>query len=906
MPLIECPECKKSVSSFAKACPNCGYPICEMETVQIMLEEPKKEKRQINIVKTFNLGGSKLEITEDFDIYNNFRIRFEEIAQRARNLSVSLYAEEGSIGKALEALPALMVSEQGEAFDLAQKIFYELGVVVSMREFVEKYYDNFSYDRIIEPVLKTYLEIKEKNEYLQQYREIQKRNRSRWQGGGFGVTGAIKGAVIAGVLNTGTDMIRGIADSEQKRSDNANVEKKMQMLYANSDVRKQLTEGTFLCIMSICDAVRFELMERERIEVSFDVNSAETIFESTVKFSNSAHESFDNIMKAIRANVYEGKYYITLLKTYLEILVEEGYEQQIKEEKMNLFFSELKAVLSYLSLEQYLNVIEENDINNKADKIIRTYQLFKGLTLTNITLDGYKKLCFDYRELYIHLGEALPKTNRYAQFVLDYERAALGKFHEKLDEDAYAYDIINVYRYYESEPTLSVKCLTIEDYIEEIFINHRYHSEKSSFFNRNYLKGKSIDFEQKIKKVEEYTNKKLKNPIYCYDSSDFQNLKKGVVFTQRELFIIEKARFIRLDDIIQCERKYSDTIVIEIKTEEFITIKTESSLLARYIESILKLFCINMYRFDLRNEENDVVPTENSDMDSSEGNEIVEESKIKLSQEANEIVKAYLSENNKTKALLLLDNYVKENSKLQKQEYGDTIKYLAVIKDEDEIPFLVQIVSTNREKIFFEMVKYGADLEVKMGSGITLFDVSHANLIYNLESKEAANIYDYISKLGISRKVDFILESKYKAFKEYGSFEEYIVEVSSKIITEEIINNDIYTDIGTDVILQKKKSYSKAKINFGIPSENKVYLIMDGTVLRSCKKGFAFTDKGVHYSLGTQPEVLCWKELRSLSKEQIDSFCSMFNMGVGARPLLMKRLFYYLKIAFLSESDILK
>lgn len=36
MPLITCPECNNSVSSYAKVCPNCGYPISEH-----ILNQPK-------------------------------------------------------------------------------------------------------------------------------------------------------------------------------------------------------------------------------------------------------------------------------------------------------------------------------------------------------------------------------------------------------------------------------------------------------------------------------------------------------------------------------------------------------------------------------------------------------------------------------------------------------------------------------------------------------------------------------------------------------------------------------------------------------------------------------------------------------------------------------------------------
>jgi len=35
MPLIECPECKKTVSSEAHACPNCGYPVAEKVASQV-------------------------------------------------------------------------------------------------------------------------------------------------------------------------------------------------------------------------------------------------------------------------------------------------------------------------------------------------------------------------------------------------------------------------------------------------------------------------------------------------------------------------------------------------------------------------------------------------------------------------------------------------------------------------------------------------------------------------------------------------------------------------------------------------------------------------------------------------------------------------------------------------------
>lgn len=45
MPLIKCPDCKKEISSFAEACPHCGYPLAKIkkqEEMRIRKEEHLK------------------------------------------------------------------------------------------------------------------------------------------------------------------------------------------------------------------------------------------------------------------------------------------------------------------------------------------------------------------------------------------------------------------------------------------------------------------------------------------------------------------------------------------------------------------------------------------------------------------------------------------------------------------------------------------------------------------------------------------------------------------------------------------------------------------------------------------------------------------------------------------------
>lgn len=56
-------------------------------------------------------------------------------------------------------------------------------------------------------------QVNEEINKISSMRGAQRSSRSRWQGGGFGFKGAIKGAIQAGILNLGTDLIRGIGDS---------------------------------------------------------------------------------------------------------------------------------------------------------------------------------------------------------------------------------------------------------------------------------------------------------------------------------------------------------------------------------------------------------------------------------------------------------------------------------------------------------------------------------------------------------------------------------------------------------------------------------------------------------------------------------------------------------------------
>ena len=267
MALIVCPECGRKVSDRANVCPECGFPIqeyvVELREAEIATDgiknegfKAKKSESHINkrIVKTFTILGYKWEIAEEEEVYNSIRKEFVKLADNARYEAMRGYSSAENIRKVLEEVPTIALKYHGYAFDKCMEMLYRVKVNMSIEEFAEKYHQRFSYDKYIEPILEKYTEIIDEKTMLKEYRTLQQSNRSRWQGGGFGVGGAVKGAIIAGALNTGTDFLRSFGDLDRKFRDNTYIQNKLTELYRSEKVRNRIIEGTYSCILDVFDA----------------------------------------------------------------------------------------------------------------------------------------------------------------------------------------------------------------------------------------------------------------------------------------------------------------------------------------------------------------------------------------------------------------------------------------------------------------------------------------------------------------------------------------------------------------------------------------------------------------------------------------------------------------------------
>ena len=74
MPLIKCPDCKKDISSFAEACPHCGYPLAKIkkqEEMRIRREEhlkhaPTPSCSNCSYYRKIQKWNNSIEIFEEY------------------------------------------------------------------------------------------------------------------------------------------------------------------------------------------------------------------------------------------------------------------------------------------------------------------------------------------------------------------------------------------------------------------------------------------------------------------------------------------------------------------------------------------------------------------------------------------------------------------------------------------------------------------------------------------------------------------------------------------------------------------------------------------------------------------------------------------------------------------------
>ncbi len=154
---------------------------------------------------------------------------------------------------------------------------------ITQDEFIRKHLLTSNSENGLYEIDDLYRDILRKLGEEKNYRSARKASRSRWQGGGFGIEGAIKGAVQAGALNAVSGVGHGVANTIGNMGSSIAAGMEKSSLYNNKNTKTKLVNGIWRDIDSIFSKyISFVNGYHSRyIYSSFDTNKANAFFENS-------------------------------------------------------------------------------------------------------------------------------------------------------------------------------------------------------------------------------------------------------------------------------------------------------------------------------------------------------------------------------------------------------------------------------------------------------------------------------------------------------------------------------------------------------------------------------------------------------------------------------------------------
>ena len=320
--MIICPECAKKIIDSNKECPECGCP--KSRFVSLINRD---EKDYIVLM----LGRYRVRFNGKYWNYIQLRKVYELTAGTLMLDLQEAYRNAACFGSIIKSFPNIVGVRMDQMLDWSMKLLYEYNIPMSVDNFLEKYFEknnyyaggqyyNLDYNEIITEVVEQYAEVTNKQSELAEYREMQKASRSKWRGYGFGVKGAVKGAIMAGVVNAGTDFMRSFGDAAQRKSDDEYINSQINALRNSKEVHQKLIGGAYNVIIGVFNAVFNELCENNvlgRVEFNEERwSQARNIYTATTKYETDDKKIIIGCLNAITTYPYYFSPYATLYEKY--------------------------------------------------------------------------------------------------------------------------------------------------------------------------------------------------------------------------------------------------------------------------------------------------------------------------------------------------------------------------------------------------------------------------------------------------------------------------------------------------------------------------------------------------------------------------------------------------------------
>lgn len=396
----------------------------EVEEVNENLPVEESDRRYI-------ISGEPIIIDDDLAHYTSIRRQFAILSFNALIKAADEYNETvKSFEDMVDGMEAIFIKHLRDSITLGRDILLKEGVLeYDISGLIKECGDDIDFRPYMQPLVKAINDLKHRVDALMEQRAMERSNRSEWVGGGFGISGAISGAVKAGILNMGTNALRGIGDAFTDSSDRRKIEEWKRAIYNNDEFRNKFLQGVYECCMNVFFT----------IDLILDLPFEGEYSKATAYFNN-LRELYSN--HAIETEEYRRK--------LIDVILEYPFEVKFYRElyMLNIFdYKTLRRLTDFMGLGSEF----DNAVKSLAEGVLKAAH--PDLNDDIEALKYKQKLLIEIKEQGF--------TNE----------ANIDAVKEKLDK------MLTVKKYLQLLPTVSDTAETFMDKQEELIVLKHNHSE---------------------------------------------------------------------------------------------------------------------------------------------------------------------------------------------------------------------------------------------------------------------------------------------------------------------------------------------------------------------------------------------------------------------------------------------
>ncbi len=314
------------------------------------------------------LGNIDYCIDKNTEQYNSLYREYCQSSLSEITSFIEAYREANDLKIALTLFEQTYIKCIEKYIEKSCRTLYERNVLfLTDVQFAEKYESFISIDSVMEPLTDALAALSEYTDDLNLKSELAKMRRGHWEGGGYGLRGAVKGALTATALNAAGGVVYSISDAFKAYSNNLKLEDAMWQIYDDERTISCMCYAIHTIVIGCFYGLIDELIDHNcMVQIKTDVTAAERISTNALKYDSNAQDKANHLIEALLLDPYNSDIYASLKEHAPET---KGLSHFCKEFSSDIF-ENIDAELDTFDKWKKVSRLPEKDAYDIAEKLI--------------------------------------------------------------------------------------------------------------------------------------------------------------------------------------------------------------------------------------------------------------------------------------------------------------------------------------------------------------------------------------------------------------------------------------------------------------------------------------------------------------------------------------------------------